>query len=579
MTPTVLNPVSVADDSAPPRRGPKDVDGPSRIGLLDGEEKRGETIELSGEGDDPGPYASGTFRKIGAGMVVLVLLVVVPYLLPQLDRTLARWAGICDETSEREVDCRFARVWLPGEPVPFWNLVGREILGEGEAEEEAEQEVAKAEALAQTLVDRDAEDDAEPLPPREVVEPPPEEPKDGGSSRPKYAGHPDDELEVPQSLELPDPEALDPFFAALTETDAGYAGAVTRVAHWGDSVIAADHVTSAIREEMQRRFGDAGHGFHLLARPNNSYRHHGVRFDASGWEFCYIINQCRRDRLYGFGGVTVWSGGGAKTKLSTAKKGAVGRAWSKVEVWYAGAPRGGRIRVEVDDGEPEWIETAADALEDGWHAIELEDGPHTVTIRPAADGRVRLFGVVLERDGPGVVWDGLEQLGAFTNRMLNFDPEHLRSQVEHRDPDLMVFMFGGNDLTLRKKNIEVYEDTWKDALERFRGEPGPDARPCLVVAPVDHGQRSGHRIISRPETAEIVTRQRKAALAAGCAFFDTPAAMGGDGAAGRWRKADPALLAGDLAHLTHAGQKVIAHYLYLALMEQYVAYRRRTEAG
>lgn len=32
---------------------------------------------------------------------------------------------------------------------------------------------------------------------------------------------------------------------------------------------------------------------------------------------------------------------------------------------------------------------------------------------------------------------------------------------------------------------------------------------------------------------------------------------------------------GDLAHLTHAGQKVIGHMVYLALMEGYVEYRGR----
>lgn len=575
MTPAVLHPVSVADDSAPPWRDPSELEAPSREGLLDGDEQEHETIELGGDGDDAGSFGPGTFRKIASGMAVLVALLVLPYLMPSADRAVARFVDICDESTGREVDCRFARVWLPGEPVPFWNVIGREILGEGAVEEEAAEEVAKAEAIAQSLVDREDGPDADPLPPRKVVTPPPKDPKDGGTSLPPYEAHPDDALDVPQSLELPDPKALDPLFEALARTDAGYEGAVTRFVQWGDSVMAADKVTSAIREEMQRRFGDAGHGFHLLAKPNNSYRHHGVRFDASGWDLCYIINKCRTDGRYGLGGVTVWSGGGAKSEFSTAKKGAVGRAWSKVELFYGASPKGGRIRVKVDGGEPEHVDTAADEVEDRWYTVTMEDGPHEVVIKPAGDGRVRLFGVVLERDGPGVVWDGYEQLGAFTNRMLHFDAEHLRKQVEHRDPDLMVFMFGGNDLTLRQANIERYEETWKDTLEHFRGAPGNDARPCLVVAPVDHGKRAGQQIISLPAMTEIVTRQRKAALAAGCAFFDTPAAMGGDGAAGRWRKAEPALLAGDLKHLTHAGQKVIAHYLYLALMEQYVAYRKR----
>ena len=75
------------------------------------------------------------------------------------------------------------------------------------------------------------------------------------------------------------PEALAPFYEALTASDIGYAGAVTHVAHWGDSVLGNDGITSAIRRRMQARFGDAGHGFHLMAPPNTSYRHRQVEFD------------------------------------------------------------------------------------------------------------------------------------------------------------------------------------------------------------------------------------------------------------------------------------------------------------
>ena len=97
------------------------------------------------------------------------------------------------------------------------------------------------------------------------------------------------------------------------------------------------------------------------------------------------------------------------------------------------------------------------------------------------------------------------------------------------------------------------------------------------MAPVDHGQREGQRVVSRPMVPKVVEAQRRAAMAEGCAFFDTVAAMGGEGSAGRWRRSNPPLLSGDLAHLTFAGQKVIGQMAYLALMEGYVEYRGRVE--
>ena len=547
------------------------------VGLLDVAEADADRVELDGDEEDTSPYAAGTFAKVGSGMAVLVALVAAPYAAPDLDAKLARSVGVCSEPEPGVAadDCSFARAWLPGEPVPFWNVIGRELMGEGAVEEEAAAQVEETQELAAALLDRDDTD--VPLPDKVIVTPP----TDGTTDAPPpYTPHEDDGLEVPRALELPSGDALDPFFAALARSDIGYEGAITRVSQWGDSVMSADNVTSALRTSMQRRFGDAGHGFHLLAPPNNSYRHRGIRFKTSEWQHCYIINKCKPDAHFGFGGTTVWSGGGAQSVYRTVQDAAFGRSWSRAELWYAEQPAGGKIRLDLDGGEPTFVQTRGEALTDRWFTLAMEDGPHRLKVKAAGEGRVRMHGIVFERDVPGVVWDGMEQLGAFTSRMMYFDEAHLRAQVEHRDPDLLVFMFGGNDLTLSARNVARYEDIWKDALERFRGPAdgvdGVPARPCLLIAPVDHGKRKGQQIISDPAVAEIVSRQRRAALAAGCAFFDTPAAMGGEGAAGRWRKADKPLMAGDLAHLTHAGQKVIGHYVYLALMAEYVAYRARS---
>ena len=520
---------------------------PTDLGLLDGDEVVSPEIVLDGDGFDTGSYPPGTFRKIVSGMITLAVLIAATYLVPQ-------W--------------HWARPWVTGkDPALFWNIIGRELLGEGQATDAAELKVEQAERLAVALANDD--DEVPVVEARPVIEPPPV-----AEGPPPYEPHPDDDEPVPQSLELPSPTALDPFYAALTRTDARYAGAVTRVTQWGDSAIANDNVSSAMRFAMQRRFGDAGHGFHLPSKPFASYRHRGIKFtDGEDWQRCFIIGKCRRDGHYGLGGTVAWSAGGAQSRWRSEKKLAFGRKVSRFEVWYHARPKGGRLRLRVDRGEPQIIETAAETAADAWHTVTLTDEAHDIELRAAGGGRVQLYGVVLEREGPGVVWDGMAQQGAFTSRMLYFDPDHLRGQIDHRDPALLVFMFGGNDLMISASKVPRYERDFAAVLQSFRG--ADPARACLVMAPVDHGQREGHRIISRPMVARIVEAQRKVALAEGCAFFDTVAAMGGEGSAGRWRKSKPALLSGDLAHLTFAGQKVIGQMAYLALMEGYVAYRKR----
>jgi hypothetical protein len=71
----------------------------------------------------------------------------------------------------------------------------------------------------------------------------------------------------------------------------------------------------------------------------------------------------------------------------------------------------------------------------------------------------------------------------------------------------------------------------------------------------------------------LVAAQRRAAREAGCAFFDTFAAMGGEGAAGRWLQSSPQLMTSDLTHPTRRGSDRLARLLVRALVEQLSAWR------
>ena len=129
----------------------------------------------------------------------------------------------------------------------------------------------------------------------------------------------------------------------------------------------------------------------------------------------------------------------------------------------------------------------------------------------------------------------------------------------------------GNDM-IRRISMETYQQEMQEVLQRLRR-----ARPemsCLVMSPLDHGERKGVRIESLPVVAQMVEAQRRAAQAEGCAFFDTFSAMGGEGSAGRWYRQSPRLISGDLGHLTASGHIVVGEMFYRALMEAYVAHRR-----
>ena len=83
-----------------------------------------------------------------------------------------------------------------------------------------------------------------------------------------------DTVATPGEVEDLSGHALEKFFSALYETETTQSQ--TRVCHYGDSPITNDGITSTLRRKLQLRFGDAGHGFVLAARPWAWCQHAGV---------------------------------------------------------------------------------------------------------------------------------------------------------------------------------------------------------------------------------------------------------------------------------------------------------------
>ncbi|MEM6993727.1 MAG: GDSL-type esterase/lipase family protein [Myxococcota bacterium] len=415
---------------------------------------------------------------------------------------------------------------------------------------------------------------AEPSPPP-VAATPDATPGDAPDPRapapapPPWTPNKEDPTEAEHPLE--NPAALTHFYDALARVDDGKQE-VIRVVHLGASMIGMDDLTSVLREKFQVRFGDGGAGLVMLRRYMTNYLHRWVKLESAKWDHCYIGYLCDKAGHYGLGGVAFFGSRGARTAIKT-RKAAPGNEAAHYEVWYAAEPGGAKFEVSVDDGEPQVVDTAAEALEDRWHTIDVEQAPHEITMQVKGNGRVRAYGIAVETAGPGIVWDQFSWLGAFTKRMHGWDAEHIAGQVKHRDPALVAFMYGGNDLR-RVSNGKLdqarYADEYLQGVKNVMAGK-PDAS-CLIVGITDRGRSLKFEI--KPKHVEvIVAAQRDVAKRAGCAFFDTYAAMGGGGSLRKWRDADPPLAAKDLKHLNHAGRELLGGWIYDAILTGYIAHR------
>ncbi len=385
----------------------------------------------------------------------------------------------------------------------------------------------------------------------------------------KYSPPPPLKTTVQVIEDPPGRNGLEGFFKALRRTALRRPGAITRVCHWGDSQIVSDNITSTIRYRLQQRFGDAGHGFLMVGTPP-SYLHSDVWHWARGWSFAGVAQGYKRDHWYGVAGLHALSSRfGAVSRYRTKESYRVGRHVSLFQVSYLQHPLGGRFRLKVDGEVRQTVNTRAAEKREVLLEIRVPDGVHGFGVLNLGFGQNRIFGVALERRVPGVIYDSLGLKGAQMHDLLRNDPAHWARQIAWRRPDLMVLGFGTNE-SYQEIPIRRYPPMWSKLIRRMR-----KARPqasCLVLGPVD---RVHLRRFSHPRTAPLRDAMRKVALAEGCAFWDTFAAMGGDKAALRWRKAG--LMWGDLAHMNPQGGKKLGGLLVQAIIEHYEAWLQRAK--
>ncbi|APR82312.1 putative periplasmic protein [Minicystis rosea] len=386
-----------------------------------------------------------------------------------------------------------------------------------------------------------------------------------------------EEKKPPRSIEDPSGHALDPFFAALLAVEQKAPKSIARISYYGDSIVASDFVTATLRRRLQKRFGDAGHGFMLMANAWPGYFHNDVvRFAAPGWTVSRVVGPFAKDGLYGLGGVSFRAEGpGVFSKFATTTSGAFGQKVSRFVLDYLEQPNGGTMEVLVDGKPRETIETRADAPKSALRVYEVPDGSHELTVR-VTSANVRAFGVWMERDEPGVVLDALGIQGCRIRFLDQTDDAHWAEQLRMRDPQLTVFQYGMNESEDGELYpLDQYEATMKAVLQQVK-----TARPnaaCLLVGPLDRAEKKADGSFrSRPVVPKLAALQRKVAGEVGCGYWDTLGAMGGFGSMSIWYQRG--LGGADLAHPSSAGAEVLGNWVYLALMEAYEAYKARAAA-
>jgi len=370
-------------------------------------------------------------------------------------------------------------------------------------------------------------------------------------------------------IDDPSGRALQSFHAALRAAEQKRGQA--RILIYGASHVAADVYPDLLRSRLQTRFGEAGPGFALPAKPLPHYRHSGLVIENSvGWSG-FKTSDRAADQFFGLAGMYVMPTGrrAARTAFTTkAHAGLTGFA-SEFELYYWREQGGGHFKISID-GKSRDLSAAVgsgNAPGPAYERWQVPDGPHRVEVTTRGDGPVRIFGVSMERNTPGVIVDSLGIPGARAKTHLKWDDALYREHLARRRPDLIILAYGTNEAGDAGQPIEIYAADLRKVVSRIR-RVVPQAS-CLLVGPSDRPDKSAGKYFDRPRTAQIIATQREVSREYGCGFFDLVSFMGGPLSMLNWCNGDPPLGAQDHVHFTHRGYEALGNVLHDALLLGY----------
>jgi len=391
-------------------------------------------------------------------------------------------------------------------------------------------------------------------------------------------------------------EALQNFYGALTQLNAGKRSGAAKIVHLGGDEIVDDRFAGALREHLTSRFGNAGRGLMLPGL----YPVRGMKIDRGGaWSLASAASSASGP--FGLSGVRVTSAASdAWLRFTSAET-----AFDWVEASFMTGPQQGTVAISVD-GEMKLVPTRAPNVSQT--SIRIMAKAREVTIRPRGDGEVTMLSLTTGTQTPGIVYSNAGVPGATAMTLGKWSRDFAANDLKKLDPDLVILSFGKKEGFDDDLDIRDYEARLRLTVEQIKSAvPGasllligpPDAarlptfsgsggaQVCRALNPQEIAGytrllgRSNERLgrwHAPPRLEAVRSAIRRTAAASGAFYWDWAKYMGGHCSIHAWTTVNPPLAAPDHFTLTEAGNLRSARALFAELMAGFDGYQRLAAA-
>lgn len=325
-----------------------------------------------------------------------------------------------------------------------------------------------------------------------------------------------------------------------------------RIAVIGDSYIEGDIFTQDVRRLLQQAYGGSGVGFMAMFSEFPGFRR-SIRQSGDGWEMHNIRTMKGSDSIRTLCCEYARNKGGQAT-FKAPTKGDFAKPWNRSSFVFI-ARDSSSVTLKNDLGE----QTYKVAPSPNPQALTLDGSTNLFSVQAKPQSLIALGCYLGDKSGVQLDCMSIRGNSGIGLRQLN---ERLCSSMRQWvDYDLIILEFGMNVVNAKQTNYKSYASAMKAAVEKVhKTYPNAD---ILVMGVGDRGVKAGGQVTSMSTLGELTKAQREFAAQSHCFFWDTRAAMGGDGAAAKWRTEGN--LNADYIHLNHKGGALLAEKFFNAL--------------
>jgi len=241
-----------------------------------------------------------------------------------------------------------------------------------------------------------------------------------------------------------------------------------KILHIGGSHIQADIYTNQMRERLQNFYPglNAGRGLifpYKIAKTNNP-NNYVVKYTGN-WNFCKNV-QKKKHCTYGLTGYQIFTTDSITTIKIYSRKKYTNYEYNKVKIFHSfNDSNSYRINIKIDTLNSSKKEFRKQGYTEFYFGKYIDTLKIEIVKQDTLNNVFRLYGINLETNDPGIIYDAIGVNGASIPSFLKCSL--LVNNLKVLMPDMVILSLGTNDAYSTKFNPQVYKANYDTLIQRI----------------------------------------------------------------------------------------------------------------